>query len=112
MLSDFFEDFILQNRVAAPDGFGGVNWTYTDGVPFKAGISLDNSTEAKIAYKNGLRAIYTIVCRKVMNLSQDDVVKRTKDNRLYRITSNSADMETPSVAVEQYHQVTAEVIES
>lgn len=111
MLSDFFEDFVIQNKVSQPDGMGGVTWSYTDGVPFKAGISLNNSSEAQIAYKNGLRAIYTIVCRKVMNLKQDDVVKRTKDGRLYRITSNANDMETPAVAVEQYHQVTAEVIE-
>lgn len=111
MLSDFFIDFNLQSRTPVSDGFGGVEWTYADAVPFKAGISTNSSNEAQIAYKNGLKTIYTIVCRKNLTLQQGDIVKRVMDNKLFRITSNSSDMETPSVAKESYWQVTAEVIE-
>lgn len=112
MLSDFFEDFILQNWSSKPDGFGGIVWETTDGVVFRAGISTNQSTEAQIAYKSGLKTIYTIVHPATLALEQGDRVRRMKDGQLYRITSNSADMSTPAVAQEQYRQVTAEVIEA
>ncbi len=111
MLSDFFVAFNLQSRTPSPDGFGDVIWTYADAVPFMAGISTNSSSEAQIAYKNGLKTIYTIVCRKNLTLRQEDVVKRMSDGKLFRITSNAVDMETPNKAVESYWQVTAEVIE-
>lgn len=111
MLSDFFIPFNLQSKTPVPDGFGGVEWTYADAVNFMAGISTNNSTETQIAYKNGLKTIYTIVCRKNLTLKQGDIVKRMQDAKLFRITSNAVDMATPSKAMEQYWQVTAEVIE-
>ena len=111
-LSDFFEDFIMQNWSSKPDGNGGIVWEISDGAPFRAGISTKNSTEAQIAYKNGLKTIYTIVHPKTLSLSQDDRVKRVKDGRLYRSPSNSADMSTPAIAGVQYAQVTAEVVDA
>ncbi len=109
MLSDFFEDFTLQDWHSEPDGFGGVIWTLTDGAPFRAGISTNSSNEAQIAQQNGMKAIYTIVHPVTLKLEQDDRVKRAKDGRIYRITTNSSDMTTPGVAQAQYAQVTAEV---
>lgn len=111
MLSDFFIPFNLQSRTPAPDGFGDVIWTYADAVPFMAGISTNSSDEAQIAYRNGLKTIYTIVLRKNLTLRQEDVVKRVTDGKLFRITSNAVDMATPAKANESYWQVTAEVIE-
>lgn len=111
-LEDYFEDFIMQNWISRPDGFGGVEWDVTDGAPFRAGIATANSTEAQIAYRNGLKTIYTIVHPKVLELEQNDRVKRMKDGRIYRITSNSADMATPAVAFNEFSQATAEVVEA
>lgn len=54
---------------------------------------------------------YTIVIPLTVKLEQNDRVRRVRDGRVYRITSNAADMTTPSVAQEQYAQVGAEVIE-
>lgn len=112
MLSDFFEDFILQNWSSKPDGFGGVVWELSDGAPFRAGIATNQSNEAQVAYQNGLKTIYTIVHRPTLVLEQDDRVKRVKDGRIYRIITNSTDMTTPAIAQEQFSQVQAEVISS
>lgn len=111
MLSDYFEDFVMQDKSSQPDGFGGIVWTYSDGAPFRAGISTNSTTEAQIAVQNGMKALYTIVHPVALTLRQDDLVKRVKDGRVYRITSNSADMTTPAIAQVQYSQVTAEVVE-
>lgn len=111
MLSDFFEPFCIQDRHSEPDGFGGVAWTLTDGAEIMAGISTVSTAEAQIAYQTGTKTIYTIVHRKTLTLHQGDHVRRMADGRLYRITSNSADMATPAMAQEQYCQVSAEVID-
>ena len=111
MLSDYFEPFVMQDWKSAPDGFGGLTWELSDGAEFMAGITTNSSNEAQIAMQNGMKTIYTIVHPITLTLEKDDRVKRKKDGRLYRITSNSADMTTPGVAQVQYSQVTAEVVE-
>lgn len=110
-LSDFFEPFVMQVQDSRPDGLGGIEWWTEDGDTFQAGISTMSSTEAKIAEQNGMKTIYTIVAPESVTLRQDDRVKRVKDGRLYRITSDSADMTTPAPASVRYAQVTAEVVE-
>lgn len=111
-LDDFFEPFIMQDWSSAPDGLGGLTWTLTDGASFLAGISTDSSTEAKIAEKNGMKKIYTIVTPQTVVLEQNDRVKRVRDGKLYRITSDSADMTTPVVSGMKFSQVSAEVVEA
>lgn len=112
MLEDFFEDFRMMDKTSVPDGLGGVSPAYRDGAAFKAGISTNSSNEAQIAGKTGVKAIFTIVTRKTVTLNQSDRVKREKDGRVYRITSSAQDMATPVKALNQYQQVTAEVIEA
>ncbi len=109
-LSDFFEPFRMQDWTSAPDGFGSVECKTSDGAEFQAGISTVSSAEAKIAEKNGMKTIYTIVIPETMTLRQDDRIRRVKDGRIYRITSDSADMTTPESSAMRFSQVTAEVV--
>lgn len=111
-LEDFFEPFMMQDWSSAPDGLGGLTCTLTDGASFLAGISTDSSTEAKIAEKNGMKKIYTIVTPQTVVLEQNDRVKRVRDGKLYRITSDSADMTTPGVSGMKFSQVGAEVVDA
>ena len=111
-LDDFFEPFIMQDWFSMPDGLGGLTWTLMDGATFRAGISTDSSTEAKIAEKKGMKKIYTIVTPQTVVLEQNDRVKRVMDGKLYRITSDSADMTTPGVSDMKFSQVSAEVVEA
>lgn len=111
MLSDYFEPFVMQDRVSQPDGFGGVAYSYKDGAPFEAGITTSSSVEAQVAVQSGMKTVYTIVHPIALILAQNDIVKRMKDGRVYRITSNSADMTTPATAQVQYAQAKAEVVE-
>ena len=109
-LEDFFEDFWLMDYESVSDGMGGLMKKWTDKDPFRAAISTESSTEAEIAYSTGTKTIFRITLPEGTNLSQDDVVRRVKDNRKYRITSNSGDRQTPDVAQVRYSYVTAEVI--
>ena len=110
MLTDFFEAFKYRTLTQTTSPLGGKIDTWTDGATFQAGVSLNNSREAQIAYRNGLATQYTIVVPADVTLRQNDRVKRVADGVEYRITSNSANMHTPAPAALQYAQVTAEVI--
>ena len=110
-LEDYFESFIMANRNKRADGMGGEEWTWMEGSEFQAGISTNNTSEAQIAYQAGSRTIFRIVTRKDVILEQKNMIKRVKDGRLYRITSNAWDMETPDAAEVQFWQVNAEVVE-
>lgn len=109
-VSDFFTDFCMLDRTSVPDGMGGVIYEYTDGVAFRAGISTENSAQARIAYQTGARVIYTVVTDSHMRLEVNDRIKRLSDGQRFRITSNASDMTTPEIAQMQYSQVTAEVV--
>lgn len=109
-LEDFFEDFRFMDYKSVEDGLGGFVHQHVPGAKFRAGISTNDSNEAQIAGRTGSKALFTITTRLNVELEQNDVVLRMADNRKYRITANALDMTTPSVAYEQYRDVTAEVI--
>lgn len=110
MIEDYFVDVCYVDRVTRPDGMGGVIEQWTDGAPFRAGISMQSSTEAIIAERNGMKTIYVIVTLPIIELKHDDRVKDVKTGQIYRVTSDGKDMTTPAVADVQYRQATAEVI--
>lgn len=107
---DFYEDFQIIDYISKPDGLGGVKWEQIPGAPFRAGIYLNSSNEAVIAGRVGNKAIFTIQTGLNVELEQNDVLLRKKDNRMYRIMGNAIDMTTPAVASDQYREVSAEVI--
>lgn len=107
---DFYEDFQIIDYISKPDGHSGVQWQQVPGAPFRAGIYINSSNEAIIAGRVGNKAIFIIQTDLDVELEQNDVVLRKADNRMYRIAGNAFDKTTPSVAVEQYREVPAEVI--
>lgn len=110
-VTDFFEDFVFLDYVSAPDGLGGITFQHKDGAEFRAGITTDSSTEAEVAYRNGVKTIYTIVTDWSVELEQNDVVRRVKDGRKYRITGNAIDNTAPASAQSvRTREVTAEVM--
>lgn len=109
-LEDFFEDFRFMDWISVSDGMGGFEMELKQGAPFQAGISANDSNEAVIADRLGTKAIFTITTRLNVELEQNDVVYRVKDQRKYRITGNAMDTTTPARAFQQYRCVNAEVI--
>lgn len=110
-LTDFFENFKYQTLTQTPSPLGGYYDSWVDGATFQAGIGLDTSAEARIAFQNTLKKQYSIILADGVTLTQDMRVKRASTGVIYRITSNSADAHTPMIAGIAYAKVTAEVIE-
>lgn len=107
---EFYEDFIMLNKISGTDSLGQPTWYLEEGQPIKAGIYPNTSNEAVIAGRVGNKALFTIQTDVNLLLEQNDYVFRVKDGRTYRITGNSVDNMTPPGAIEQYAEVSAEVI--
>lgn len=108
LLDEYMESCIILNKQTVADGYGGYSTEYDEGVEFKAAITLDNSTEARIAEKQGVTALYTVTTTKALNLQYHDVFRRISDGKIFRVTSDGDDKHTPASASLNMRQVSAE----
>ena len=108
LLSEAMESCAMMDKTTVADGYGGFYSTWREGAQFKAAIILDNSTEARIASVQGVTALYTITTEKAVNLQYHDVLKRKRDGKMFRVTSDGDDRATPASAMLNMRQVSAE----
>lgn len=95
-------------KTRVPDGEGGWNTSWVQGLEFDAAVVRDTTLNARVAEKEGMTAVYTVTVDKNLPLDFHDVFKRLKDGQVFRVMSDSTDKETPDRATFQFHQVTAE----
>ena len=108
LLTQAMEDVVLMEKKREPDGEGGFKTDWAEGVRFKTAISFDSSMEARTAEKQGVTSLYTVTVPINAKLEYHDVIKRERDGKIFRITSDGDDKVTPGSASFQFAQVTAE----
>lgn len=108
LLTEAMEKCTLLDRTTTPDGYGGYKTEWREGAEFDAAIVLDTSIQARIAEKQGVTALYTITTQKAMNLQYHDVLVRSSDGKIFRVTSDGDDKRTPDSAGLNMRQVSAE----
>lgn len=108
LLSENMEACCYVDKVTQPDGYGGVTVSWNDGAEFSAAIVLDSSMQARIGEKQGVTALYTITTQKGINLQYHDVLRRQRDGKVFRVTSDGDDKHTPGSASLNMRQVSAE----
>lgn len=109
LLDSAMEDFYFMNKTKVDDGYGGyVNAWSQSSTPFKCAVVFDTSIQARIAQAQGVKNTYTLTVNKSIMLDYHDVVKRSADGKIFRITSDGHDKHTPSMTNLDMRQVTAE----
>ena len=108
LLTSAMEDVVMLEKKRTPDGEGGFTTEWAESVHFKAAISFDSSMEAITAKKQGVTSLYTVTVPPNCKLEYHDTIKRLKDGKVFRITSDGDDKITPPSASFQFAQVTAE----
>lgn len=108
LLKDAYEPCVLLVKDKQSDGEGGFITNWRDSVEFECAITFDTSIESRIAEKQGVTSRYTITTNKNAKLEYHDVIRRLSDGKIFRITSDSDDKQTPKSASFQFLQVTAE----
>ena len=112
LLSEAMENCHYMDKSTAPDGYGGVATSWTDGASFDAAIVLDTSMEARRAQAEGVKSLYTITTQKNITLLFGEIIQRASDGKYFRITSDGTDKRTPQSAGLNMRQVTAEEIKA
>ena len=112
LLSDAMESCVILNKQTSSDAYGGFINTWTDGAEFKAAIVFDTSIEARAAEAQGVHSMYTVTTTRNLTLQYHDVFRRTRDGKLFRVTSDGDDKFTPASTALDMRQVTAEELVS
>ena len=108
LLTEAMEDCVVLNKIKTDDGYGGFITTWVEGASFQCAITFDTSIEARTAERQGVSSLYTVTTQKNVTLDYHDVFKRLRDNKIFRVTSDGDDKYTPSSAMLNMRQVTAE----
>lgn len=109
LIDESMETVCLMEKTRTPDGEGGFLTTWEEGTEFQASITFDSSMQARVADVQGVSSLYTVTTGKNAHLEYHDVIKRMSDGKVFRITSDGDDKQTPTRAIfGQYLQVTAE----
>ena len=108
LLSEAMEAFTILDKTTTSDGYGGTVTTWKEGAEIMGVMVLDTSIQARTAEAQGVKSVYTFTTRKDVTMSYHDVVRRERDGKIFRITSDGADKRTPASAHLNMRQVTAE----
>ena len=108
LLTDAMEACRIMDRHTSDDGYGGYNQIYVEGAEIDAAIVLDSSMQARVAEKQGVTALYTITTKRNVNLQYHDIIKRVRDEKVFRVTSDGDDKYTPRASTLDMRQVSAE----
>lgn len=108
LLSEAMEPCVILNKTIKDDGYGGYYTSWQEGVEIQAAFTFDTSIEARSAEKEGVTSLYTVTTGREIVLNYHDVIKRQRDGKILRITSDGDDKFTPKSANLNMRQVTAE----
>ena len=108
-VQDFEKDFHRITVTTVADGQGGNTKTFTEAATAtKIALYCNQSLEARIAEKQGVKSVYTLNFDSSIDLAYDDYVKRVSDGAIFRVTSDPVDHETPSMTTLNRRTATAE----
>ena len=108
LVDNAMEKSYIIDKVTAPDGRGGVTTTYKEGAEIKVAYTFDSSAEARYGEQATTDNRYTLTTRKAVNLQYHDIVKRDRDKKIFRVTSDGDDNYTPGTSSLDMRQVEAE----
>ena len=108
LLEEAYEEYTIVNKVKESDGYGGIKITWTDGAKIQGAIVFNTSLQARVAQAQGVSSVYTLTTKKDVVLEFHDVLRRTRDQKIFRITSDGDDKFTPKSASLDMRQVNCE----
>ena len=107
-IQNFEETFYRMAPSETDDGQGGRTRTFVQGAAISVALYANQSLEALKAAAQGVKSLYTLNFDKSIALAYDEYIKRASDSAIFRITSDPADNETPSVTSLDRRTATAE----
>ena len=108
LLSDTFEELKIIEIETKDDDYGGSTTVIKETNSFMGAIVFNNSVQSLIAMKMGVGSVYTLTTSRDITLMYHAVIKRVRDEKVFRVTSDGDDKFTPSMSNLDMKQVTLE----
>lgn len=109
LLEDFARKCVLMEKTRQPDGEGGwLPTVWAEGAEFVNYQALDTSMEARIAEKQGVTSVYSVLVDTAVPIEYGDYFKDLGTGLTYRVTSGPAEKQTPKSASFSLKYFTAE----
>lgn len=98
LLDDYGRKCILLEKTNVPDGFGGYETVWKDGLEFENYQALESSMEARIAEKQGVTSVYNALVKRDLPIEYHSVFRDETTKQTYRVTSDPSDSQAPKSA--------------
>lgn len=108
LLENAYEDYVFLDKKRVSDGQGGYDIVWTEGATIQCAPQFSTSLQARTAQAQGVSSMYTLVTKKNITLEFHDVLKRVRDGKIFRVTSDGDDKYTPPTAGLDMRVVTCE----
>jgi len=108
LIDKMTDDYTILTKTYVDDGIGGFSPRYVDGVTIQGAMVFDASMQARVAESQGVTSVYTLTTKKNIVLEYHDVLRRARDGKIFRVTSDGDDKYTPNGAGLNMRQVTCE----
>jgi len=108
LLEQAYEEYTLLDKVRVDDGLGGYSTMWKESVKIMGAMVFDSSLQARTAQANGVSSVYTLTTKKAVTLEYHDVLRRERDKKIFRVTSDGDDKFTPQSAGLNMRQVACE----
>ena len=102
---------VLMEEARTADGRGGEEVTWSDGETFEAAITHKSSRQEEPAEAADAREKVRVTTGRDVSLPYHAVFRRVTDGRVYRVTSNEPERETPAGAGLDMRRYDAEAYE-
>lgn len=98
LFEEMLEPFVFMDKTRVADGAGGSHVQWQEGAEIQADAHYDSSMQAQIAEGQGVTSVYKIYTHTGVHLEYHDVLKRVRDGKIFRITSDASERTTPKSA--------------
>ncbi len=98
LLDDYGRKCVLLEKTNVPDGFGGYETAWKDGIEFQNYQALESSMEARIAEKQGVTSVYNVLVKRDLPIEYHSVFRDETTKQTYRVTSDPSDEQAPKSA--------------
>lgn len=95
LVQDYVKPCVRLHKITVDDGYGGETTQWVEGAHIDIAFSFDSSTEARVAQAQGVNNRYTLTVDKTVSLQYHDVFRRLSDGKVFRVTSDGTENETP-----------------
>lgn len=96
LMDEYTVECVLLTKTRTDDPVGGYKTGWTDGVHFSAAWEYESAPEIQVAEQQGVSRIYGIYVDKTLDLDYHEVLRRTDNGQIYRVTNPGTDRKTPS----------------